>query len=126
MVRSVWLPTIIHIVDDEPSVRKAVSRLLRASGYDVAVYESAAELLQRLATEKACGCIVLDMVMPGISGRTVKDHLKRLGSTLPVVFMTGSDDPVQGGPEEVLIKPILKEDLLDAIERALGIARAAE
>lgn len=69
------LPTIVHIVDDEPSVRKAISRLLRASGYDVAVYESAAELLQRLATKKASGCIVLDMMMPGISGLTVKDHL---------------------------------------------------
>jgi two-component system response regulator FixJ len=70
------------------------------------VYESAAELLQRLATEKTRGCIVLDVVMPGISGRTVKDHLQRLGSALPIVFMTGSDEPIQGGPEEVLIKPI--------------------
>jgi FixJ family two-component response regulator len=49
---------------------------------------------------------VLDAVMPGISGRTVKDHLQRLGSALPIVFMTGSDEPIQGGPEEVLIKPI--------------------
>lgn len=120
------MPTTVHIVDDEPSVRKAVSRLLRASGYNVAVYESAAELLQRLATEKACGCIVLDMVMPGINGRTVKEHLQRFGSVLPIVFMTGSDEPISDGPEEVLIKPISKEDLLDAIERELRIAQVAE
>jgi PleD family two-component response regulator len=77
------LPTIVHIVDDEVSVRKAVSRLLRASGYDVAVYESGEELLQRLAEEKASGCVLLDMVMPGISGLTVKERLKQVGSVLP-------------------------------------------
>jgi FixJ family two-component response regulator len=104
------LPTVVHVVDDEPSVRKAVSRLLRAAGYAVAVYESAEQLLDH---------------MPGVNGLTVQERLERIGSAMPIVFMTGSVEPTQGGADGLLKKPVSKEKLLDAIERALRSFRAA-
>ena len=72
--------TIVHIVDDDASVRTAISRLLQAAGYDVAVYESAEELLARLPEQSEPGCILLDVVMPGLSGPEVQDYLRKLGS----------------------------------------------
>jgi len=119
------LSTVVHIVDDEPSVRKAVSRLLRAAGYTVAVYESAEQLLDRLPEQSEPGCVVLDIVMPGINGLTMQERLQRAGSALPIVFMTGSAEPIQGVAASFLQKPVSKEKLLDAIERALGSVRPA-
>jgi FixJ family two-component response regulator len=119
------LPTV-HVVDDEPSVRKAVSRLLRAAGYDVAIYESAEQLLDRLPEKSESGCILLDVLMPGASGPAMRERLERIGSTLPILFMTGSVEPIEGDPEAFLKKPVSKEELLNAIERALGSIRAAE
>ena len=64
--------------------------------------------------------------MPGASGPAMRERLERIGSTLPILFMTGSVEPIQGDPEAFLKKPVAKEELLDAIERALGSVRAAE
>jgi FixJ family two-component response regulator len=124
--RSVRLPTVVHVVDDEPAVRKAVGRLLRAAGYDVAVYESAEHLLDRLPEKSESGCILLDVLMPGAGGPAMRERLERIGSTLPILFMTGSVERIQGDPEAFLKKPVDKEELLDAIERALGSVRASE
>jgi len=95
--------TIVHIVDDDASVRTAISRLLQAAGYDVVVYESAEELLARLPEQSEPGCILLDVVMPGLSGPELQDYLRKLGSTLPIVFMTGSAEPTAS--QDPLIKP---------------------
>jgi len=116
------LPIVVHVVDDEPSVRKAVGRLLRAAGYDVAVYESAERLLDQLPANQEPGCILLDILMPGVNGLAVRERLKEIGSALPIVFMTGSTERIVGGTEDFLEKPVSKEKLLDAIERALGSA----
>ena len=70
------MPIAVHIVDDEPSVRKAVARLLRAAGYDVAVYESAERLLDQLPENQEPGCILLDILMPGVNGLAVQERLK--------------------------------------------------
>ena len=113
------MPTVVHVVDDEPSVRKAVSRLLRAAGYDVAIYESAEQLLDHLPEKGESGCILLDLLMPGVSGLAMQERLERIGSALPVVFMTGSVEPIQGRAEGFLKKPVSKDELLDAIERAI-------
>jgi len=113
------LPTVVHVVDDELSVRKAVSRLLRAAGYDVAIYESGEQLLDRLPEKGESGCILLDVLMPGVSGLAMQERLERIGSELPVVFMTGSVEPIQGRAEGFLKKPVSKDELLDAIERAI-------
>jgi len=119
------LPTV-HIVDDESSVRKAVGRLLLTIGYDVALYESAEQLLDQLPKQTERGCILLDILMPGINGLAVRERLKQVGSALPIVFMTGSVERIEGGTEDFLKKPVSKDELLDAIERALGSACPAE
>jgi FixJ family two-component response regulator len=119
------LPTV-HIVDDEPSVRKAVGRLLRAAGYVVAAYESAEQLLDQLPEKRESGCILLDVLMPGVNGVMLQERLKEAGSALPIVFMTGSVERIEGGTESFLRKPVSKERLLDAIERTLGSVGGAE
>ena len=118
------MPAVVHVVDDEPSIRKAVGRLLRAAGYDVALYESAEQLLDQLPKQTERGCILLDILMPGINGLAVRERLKQVGSALPIVFMTGSVERIEGGTEDFLKKPVSKDELLDAIERALRSAPA--
>src|SRR5215469_17736511 len=113
------LMTIVHIVDDDESVRTATSRLLQAAGYDVAVYESAEQLLARLPELREPGCILLDVVMPGLSGPELQDRLRKLGSALPIVFVTGSEEPIEGAATDSLIKPFSMDKLLEAIEDAL-------
>jgi len=116
---------VIHVVDDDLSFRTAIGRLLRASGYEVEEYESAQQLLDRLPTGVRSGCILLDLRLPGLSGLELQNRLAELGSTFPIVFLTGHGDiatsvqAVKTGAEDFLTKPVLKENLLDAIERAI-------
>ena len=109
---------IIHIVDDDAAFRKATSRLLRAAGYDVEVYESAEQLLARLPVQSEPGCILLDVIMPGLSGPELQERLTKLGSTLPTVFLTAGDG-VEDDAKYLLTKPVSKDTLLETIERAL-------
>jgi FixJ family two-component response regulator len=120
---------VIRVVDDDRSFRTAIGELLRACGYRVALYQSASALLESLPDDEP-GCILLDVKMAGCSGPQLQSQLRELGSGLPVVFVTGHGDiptsvqAIKAGAEDFLIKPVRKERLLDAIERAL--ARAAE
>lgn len=113
---------VVHVVDDDPSVRKAISRLLRAAGYNVAVYDSAEQLLDRVLEQRGSGCILLDILMPRLDGLAAEKRLKTIGSSLPIVFMTGSTELIEGGADDFLRKPVSKEELLDAVERALRAA----
>lgn len=114
----------IHIIDDDLSFRRAVSRLLQAAGYQVRSYESANKLLDSLP-EPARGCILLDVEMPGLNGLQLQEALDRLGFELPIVFLTGHGDipasvrAIKAGAEDFLAKPAPKKILLEAIERAL-------
>lgn len=114
----------IHIVDDDTSFRKAIARLLQASGYRVRSYESAIKLLESLP-EPARGCVLLDVQMPGLDGPQLQEALDRLGFELPIVFLTGHGDipasvrAIKAGAEDFLAKPAPKKVLLEAIERAL-------
>jgi FixJ family two-component response regulator len=116
---------VIHIVDDDASFRTAIARLLAACGYRVVPHASAAALLQTPPLS-ARGCILLDVQMPGLSGPQLQDRLLELGSMLPIVFLTGHGDiptsvkAIKAGAEDFLSKPASKEDLLDAVERALA------
>jgi RNA polymerase sigma factor (sigma-70 family) len=115
---------IVHIVDDDASFRTAISRLLKASRYDVVVHASATELLEARTLEGR-GCILLDMKMPDLDGLQVQKRLSDLGSSLPIVFLTGFGDigssvrAIKAGAEDFLSKPVQKHELLEAIKRAL-------
>jgi FixJ family two-component response regulator len=115
---------VIHIVDDDESFRRAISRLLKVSGYEVADYESATSFLQTIADAKP-GCLVLDVQMPAFGGLQLQEELTKLSQSWPIIFMTGHGDiptsvrAIKAGAEDFLPKPVSKETLLEAIERAL-------
>ena len=116
---------IIFVVDDDASILKAVSRLLRAGGYVVQTFASAADFLAALAPE-ATGCVVVDLRMPGQSGRDLQSVLATAENPLPVIFLTGHGDiptvthAMRDGAVDFLTKPVKKENLFAAIERALA------
>lgn len=117
-------PRVIAILDDEASMRTALRRLLRIHGYDVALFENAAALLNARPAQ-AYDCIVLDLHMPGPNGFSVLETLKQRGDSQPIIVLTGNDQP--GVAERVgnlgacayLSKPVDEAPLLDAIESAL-------
>jgi RNA polymerase sigma factor (sigma-70 family) len=121
---------VIHIVDDDESFRTAVARLLRVSGYQVALYDSAHRLLET-PPGTAPGCILLDVRMPGLSGPELQARLVAAGNPLPIVFLTGHGDiptsvrAIKAGAEDFLSKPVPKKTLIDAIQRALARSEEA-
>ena len=125
------MPARVHIVDDDDSFRTAMARRLKNAGYEVAVYPSAQDLLDRLPNENEPGCILLDVRIPGLSGPELQERLSELGSTLPIVFLSGYADvqttvrAIKGGAEDFLTKPVSSEDLFAAVERALAHQLAA-
>jgi FixJ family two-component response regulator len=125
------LPGLVHVVDDDASFRTAIERRLKKAGYEVATYSSAQHLLDRLPGESELGCILLDVQIPGLSGPELQGRLSELGSTLPIVFLTGYPDvpttvrTIKAGAEDFLTKPVSSDDLLRAIERAIAHHEAA-
>src|SRR5262245_14698192 len=117
---------IIHVVDDDPSFRTAVTRLLRAAQYEVRGYASASEFLGS-DLWRAPGCILLDLQMPGASGLDLQQSLAQMDERLPIVFLTGHGDipasvrAVKAGAVDFLTKPVRREALLRAVENALGV-----
>ncbi len=113
----------VLVVDDDKSVRKALSRLLRSHGYRVFAFESAEELLQsKLLADQVC--LILDIRLPGLSGFELYDILRSTGITCPVVFITACDESQlersleKVGPAGYLRKPFGEKSLLDAIQFA--------
>jgi FixJ family two-component response regulator len=126
-------PPLIHVVDDDDSLRSALQRLLSAAGYRVRAYASAGEFLLDPPAD-APGCLLLDLRMPGPSGLDLQEALARHGIGLPVIFLTGHGDLATGvramkaGAVDFLVKPVEREPLLGAVARALerdGAQRAA-
>jgi FixJ family two-component response regulator len=115
---------VIHIVDDDRSFRIALARLLKASGYEVVDYESAACFLRSIEHSRP-GCIILDVQMPALSGLQLQGELAKLSHIWPIIFITGHGDiptsvlAIKGGAEDFLSKPVSGQTLLPAIERAL-------
>jgi FixJ family two-component response regulator len=124
------LPGCVHVVDDDASFRSAVERRLKNAGYEVVTYPSAQELLDDLPDESKLGCILLDVRIPGLSGPDLQARLIDLGSTLPIVFLTGHADipttvqTIKAGAQDVLTKPVSSDQLIGAIERALAFYQA--
>ncbi|WFU18513.1 response regulator [Bradyrhizobium sp. CB3481] len=115
----------VHVVDDDASFRTAIERRLTLAGYEVATYPSAQQLLDSRPDENVPSCILLDVRIPGLSGPELQGRLNALGSTVPIVFLTGhADTPttvraIKAGAEDFLTKPVESETLLGAIERAI-------
>ena len=122
---------VIFVIDDDASVRKGVSRLLRSLGFDVEIFASAEQFLAR-ESHQGIGCIVLDVRMPGLSGMDLQDELNRAGHNLPIVFITGhgeipmSVQAMKRGAVDFLSKPFDDKDLLRAVNEAVAKARRTE
>jgi FixJ family two-component response regulator len=120
---------IVYVLDDEPEMLKALTRLLRAEGLQVRGFTSSREFLAH-ARHQGPACLVLDVAMPEIDGLEVQERLRQSGTELPVVFLTGHGDipmsvrAVKAGAEDFLTKPVNAVDLLRAVHTALR--RAAE
>ena len=119
------LPGFVYVVDDDAAFRAAIECCLKMAGYEVASYASAENFLANLPSENELGCVLLDVRMPGLSGPELQGHLRELGSTLPIVFLTGQSDvpttvrTIKAGAEDFLIKPISSDQLLPAVDRAV-------
>ncbi len=115
---------VIYIVDDNLSVRKALSRLFRSINYEVEAFASAKQFLQA-SPDGHPACVVLDVRMPRMSGLDLQNELAGLDSDLPIVFITGHGDidmavqAMKDGAVDFLPKPFDDQDLLDSVERAL-------
>ena len=120
------MPGLIHLVDDDQSFRTAIERRLKQVGYSVATYASAQQLLDRLPSNNEPGCIILDVQMSGLDGPALQKRLSELGSSLPIIFLTGyADTPtivrtLKAGAHDFLTKPVQGDELLRAIEKALA------
>lgn len=122
-------PGTVFLVDDEPELRQALARLLKAEGLDVEGFGSAPEFLARV-TEDTAGCLLLDLAMPGLDGLELQERLAATGAKLGIVFLTGHGDiptsvrAVKAGALDFLTKPVRRDDLLRAVHAALAHARA--
>jgi FixJ family two-component response regulator len=119
------LPPTVFIVDDDVSFLRAVSRLLRTSGFEVVIHNSAAEFLAELRPEMH-GCVITDLMMPDMDGMALQEALRKAGCTLPILFLTGHGDipttvqAMRSGAEDFLTKRAPKAELLAAVNRALA------
>jgi FixJ family two-component response regulator len=115
---------IVYVIDDDPSVRAALNRLLRSVDLRCALFSSPQEFLK---TERpdVPACLVLDVRLPGLSGLELQRELAKAESQLPIIFITGHGDvpmsvsAMKAGAADFLIKPFRDQDLLDAIHQAI-------
>ncbi len=112
---------LVFVVDDDPSVRKSLTRLLGSSGYAVEAFASAREFLAREPHPGPC-CLVLDVRMPGLTGLQLQETLTAGGRRMAIVFVTGHADvpktvkAMKGGAVDLLTKPVDAKDLIAAIQ----------
>ena len=120
---------IVFVVDDDPSVRRSIKRLIGSVGLQVELFGSAQEFLLSKRPE-APSCLVLDIRLPGISGLNFQHELAEANIHIPIIFITAHGDipmtvrAMKAGAVEFLTKPFREQDLLDAIQLALERDRA--
>ena len=123
-------PALVSVVDDDPSVRRSLARLVKGAGYRVEAFASANEFLAR-PPEEGPACLLLDVRMPGLTGLDLQETLAIAAHSTSIVFITGYRDvrasvkAMKGGAVDFLTKPVNDEELLGAIERAVARASAA-
>jgi len=114
----------VFIVDDDPSVRRGVARLLRSAGFQVETFASAREFLERERFDGPA-CLILDVMMDGMDGLDLQQELSARGLTLPIIFITGHGDipmsvtAIRAGAVDFLPKPFDDEALLDTVRRTI-------
>ena len=114
----------IYVVDDDDAMRRALETLLSTVGFKTGVFSRPSEFLANFKPDSP-GCLVLDIRMPDMSGLELQQHLNRMGSMLPVIFITGHGDvpmavqAMKEGAFEFIQKPFRDQDLLDRINHAL-------
>ena len=122
---------IVFIVDDDDSVRKALTRLINSVGLNVETFASADDFLKR-QPHNGPACLVLDMRMPGLSGLDLQDELVAAGRTLPIIFISGHGNiplsvrAMKAGAVDFIEKPFEDQTLLDAINQSLKKDRLAK
>ena len=119
----------VYLVDDDASVLKATSRVLRAAGFEVRAFANPAAYLEQFDAE-AGGCLVLDFQMPTMNGIQLRQELVgRGGDALPVIFLSGSAgvagtaEAMRGAAARFLLKPVDADDLIGAVREALSRER---
>ncbi len=121
--------SLVWVVDDDRSFRVAMGRLLRGAGYRVETFASASEVVARDGID-GCGCLLLDVSLPGLGGLELQETLAAARDEVPVVFITGHGDiptsvrAMKRGAVDFLTKPVLRRDVLAAVKQA--IARRGE
>ena len=114
---------IVFVVDDDESVRASLKLLIESSGYRVVTFKSAEDFLDSGLWESPC-CLILDIRLPGMSGFKLQEHLVKLQTRIPVIFITGhdsyrmEDEAMRLGAIAYLRKPFDEQCLLDAIQLA--------
>jgi FixJ family two-component response regulator len=117
-------PLRVSIVDDEPSVRDALARLLKTQSFDARGFGSAADFIDSLE-EGLPDCLVVDFHMPGMTGLELQQYLRQAGKVIPTVVITAHDDPKLRqlckafGASDFLIKPLSNSVLIGAIRKAI-------
>jgi FixJ family two-component response regulator len=124
MPESLESKAVIAVVDDDPSVRRGLERLIRSLGWKAEAFASAQEFLAHPRTE-APSCLVLDLQLPGLSGLDLQTRMVEVGLETPIVFLTGHGDipasvkAMKAGAVEFLTKPVDEQHLLKAIQEAI-------
>jgi RNA polymerase sigma factor (sigma-70 family) len=119
----------VIIVDDDPSVQRALKRLLTVHRLPARVYGSAQEFLDQGCPAAGCGCLLLDIEMPGINGLELQAQLRRRGFRLPIVFITGhgtvpmSVEAMKQGAMDFVQKPFDSPSLIEIIRKAIARSR---
>ena len=121
---------VVFVIDDDPSMRGAIKRLLDAVGFKVETFGSGQDFLKNELPD-APACVVLDVRLPGSSGLDLQREMTERGINIPIIFITGHGDipmsvqAMKAGAVEFLTKPFRDQDLLDAISQAIKRDRAA-
>jgi FixJ family two-component response regulator len=119
----------VFVVDDDPSVQRALRRLLTTNGLQTRIFCSAEEFLDQGASVPAVGCLVLDVQMPGLSGMDLQAELQQRGMRLPIVFITAqatvpmSVQAMKQGAVDFLQKPFDSQTLIATIRKAIARSR---
>ena len=130
MPRAMTSKRVVHVVDDDAAIRRAMARLLRSAGFETVAYETAQAVLN-VAPSLTSGCMLLDLRMPGMDGLELLARMSELAIDLPVIVLTGHGDvptavkAMKAGAVDFIEKPIDEAQLFTAIDAALAEKKPA-